>query len=182
MARSATIYRATLELSLIERDRYTEKTVTVARHPSETVERMAVRLLAFGLRYEDALEFGRGVSVTDEPDLWSRRGDGSIDQWIEVGQPDGKRLIKATRQAQQVTLFAFGEGLERWRAAQIDSMKTPRNLGIARIEDGFVAALSSSVGRQIRWSLTLSEGVVYWTCEGQSLDTAPAIWLGDPLR
>jgi uncharacterized protein YaeQ len=182
MARGATIYRATLELSLIDRDRYAEKTLTVARHPSETIERMVVRLLAYALRYEDALEFGRGVSATEEPDLWSRRGDGSIDQWVEVGQPDGKRLVKATRQAQQVTLFAFGEGIERWRAAQIDPLETPGNLAVARIEDGFVAALSSSVGRQLRWSITSSEGVVYWTSGDESLDTTPQIWLGDPLN
>ena len=93
MARGATIYRANLELSDVDRGVYAEATLTLARHPSETLERTLVRLLAFALCYEPDLEFGRGVSATDEPDLWSREGDGRVRRWIEVGQPDGKRLV-----------------------------------------------------------------------------------------
>lgn len=181
MARNATIHRATLELSLIDRDVYAEPTVTVARHPSETLERMVMRLIAFGLRYEEGLEFGRGVSATDEPDLWSRHADGRIVQWVEVGQPDAKRLVKASRQAERVTLFSFGDGAERWRVAQIDSIEPPDNLAIARIEDGLVYALAASVDRQIRWSMTLSEGIVYLTSGGHCFETTPEIWLGEPL-
>ena len=182
MARNATIHRARLELSLVDRDVYSEKTITVARHPSETMERMVMRLLAFGLSYEEGLEFGRGVSASDEPDIWSRHGDGRIAQWIEVGQPDAKRLVKASRQAERVMLFAFGEGVERWRASQIDPMRAPENLAIARIEDRFVGLLASSVDRQIHWSITLSEGIIFVNAGDQSFDTTPELWLADPLH
>lgn len=181
MARGATIYRAQLELSLVDRDVYAELPLTLARHPSETLERTLMRLLAFGLRYEPGLEFGRGVSATDEPDAWSREGDGRVRQWVEVGQPDGKRLVKAARQSERVSLFAFGPGLAPWRAAQIDAIDPPANLGVAQIDDEFVAEVAAEVERQLRWSLTVSEGIVFLSTDDGSFETTPEIWLGDPL-
>ncbi len=120
MARNATIYRAELELSHVDRDVYADLRLTVARHPSETLERTVMRLLAFGLRYDEGLEFGRGVSATDEPDLWRRAGDGRVIEWIEVGQPEAKRLIKASRQSGRCQVVVCGEGTLRWRQARLD--------------------------------------------------------------
>lgn len=181
MARGATLYKARLELSLVDRNVYAERDVTLARHPSETLQRALVRALAYALRFEEDLEFGRGVSATDEPDLWSREGDGRPRQWIEVGQPGGKRLIKAARQSERVTLFAFGDGVERWRQGQLDEIDAPANLSVARIDDDFLDALAAETDRQLRWSLTLSEGIVFLTTGDVSFETAPAVWLGDPL-
>jgi uncharacterized protein YaeQ len=181
MARGATIYRAQLELSLIDRDVYASPTLTLARHPSETHERALVRALAYCLRFEEGLEFGRGVSAKDEPDLWSREGDGRPRQWIEVGQPDAKRLIKAARQSARLSLFVFGEGSDRWRASQLDANQFPSNVSVARIAESFIADLAGSMDRQLRWSLTLSEGIVFLTSGEQSFETSPEVWLGDPL-
>jgi len=181
MARGATIYRVQLELSLIDRNVYGERTMSVARHPSETLERTLVRILAFALRFDEALEFGRGVSATDEPDLWSREGDGRVREWIEVGQPDGKRLVKAARQSERVTLFAFGDGVERWKAAQLDGIDAPTNLSVARLDDAFIEDLAAESERQLRWSVTLSEGIVFVNAGDQSFETTPVVWLGDPL-
>lgn len=183
MARGATIYRVQLELSLVDRGVYTERTTTVAQHPSETLERTLARILAYALRFNSDLEveFGRGVSATDEPDLWSREGDGRVREWIEVGQPDGKRLIKASRHSNRVTLFAFGDGVERWRKAQLDGMTAPENLAVARIDDDFLSEVAATTKRQLRWSLTVSEGIVFLTSGDHSFETTPEIWLGDPL-
>ena len=181
MARGATIYKASLELSLVDRNVYAEPSVTVARHPSETHERTLVRVLAYALRFESDLEFGRGVSSTEEPDLWSREGDGRPRQWIEVGQPDGKRLIKAARQSERTTLFAFGEGLERWRDAQLSDLEGQADLSIARVDDAFLADLAAATDRQLRWSVTLSDGVVFLTSGDDSFKTTLDVWLGDPL-
>jgi len=181
MARGATIYRVQLEVSLVDRNLYGERTMSVARHPSETLERTLVRVLAFALRFDEHLEFGRGVSATEEPDLWSREGDGRVREWIEVGQPDGKRLVKASRQSQQTTLFAFGDGIERWKASQLDSIEPPSNLSAARIDDEFLNDLAAKSDRQLRWSLTLSDGVVFLTTSEGSFETTPEIWLGNPL-
>jgi len=181
MARNATIYRAQLELSHVDRNVYSELQLTIAQHPSETTERMLMRLLAYGLRYDEGLEFGRGVSATDEPDLWRREGDGRVIEWIEVGQPDAKRLIKASRQSGRCQLFVFGDGAERWREAQLADMKTPDNLGIARIEDRFISEVAATVDRQLRWSMTVAEGTIFLTTGDSSFDTTPEIWIGDPL-
>ena len=181
MARSATIYRVQLELSHVDRDVYAELQLTLARHPSETMERAVMRVLAYGLRYDEGLEFGRGVSATDEPDLWRREGDGRVLEWIEVGQPDAKRMIKASRQSGCCQVFAFGAGAERWRKAQLDEMKIPDNLGVACIDDVFVDALAADVDRQIRWSMTVAEGTIFLTAGDESFDTSPTVWVGDPL-
>jgi uncharacterized protein YaeQ len=182
MARGATIYRTRLELSLVDRDVYTEVTTSVARHPSETHERTLARILAFALCYEAGLEFGRGVSATDEPDLWSREGDGRPRHWIEVGQPDAKRLVKAARQSARATLFAFGEGLERWRQTHLESLDAPRNLSVLRLDDAFLSDLAAHSDRQIRWSVTLSDGAVYVATAGdESFETRLETWLGAPL-
>ncbi len=181
MAQKATIYRAQFELSHVDRNVYAERQLTIARHPSETLERMLVRLLAYGLRYEEDLEFGRGVSATDEPDLWRREGDGRVIEWIEVGQPDAKRLIKASRQSGACRLFVFGDGAERWRAAQLEGMKAPDNLGVARLDDAFIKAIADGVDRQIRWSMTVSDGMVFLSADDAHHEITPEVWLGDPL-
>lgn len=181
MARNATIYRVQLELSHVDRDIYASLPLTLARHPSETLERMVLRLLAFGLRYQEGLEFGRGVSATDEPDLWRREGDGRVSEWIEVGQPDAKRLIKACRQSGRCQLFISGEGALRWRKAQLDGMKIPDNLGVAHIEDDFVASLAEAIDRQIRWSMTVTDNRVFLTTGEATFETSPEVWVGDPL-
>ena len=181
MARGATIYKAQLSLSLVDRDVYEERTITVARHPSETHERTLVRVLAYALLYEPGLEFGRGVSATDEPALWLREGDGRAAHWIEVGQPDGKRLLKAARHSGRATLFAFGEGLDRWRTAQVETLDAPSNLSIARVDEDFLAALAGVTDRQLHWSVTLSDGLVFLTSGEDSFETSFEVWLGDPL-
>ena len=181
MARGATIYKASLELSLVDRHVYDEVQVTVARHPSETHERTLVRTLAYALRYDRDLAFGRGVSATDEPDLWSQEGDGRPREWIEVGQPDGKRLMKAGRQSERVTVFAFGEGVLRWREANVDTNELPANVSVARIDDGFLEALAATTDRQLRWSVTLSEGILFLSSGDDSFQTTPEIWRGEPL-
>ena len=181
MARGAKIYRARVELSHVDRNVYTEFQTTVARHPSETLQRTVMRLLAFCLRYDEGLEFGRGVSTPDEPDLWRREGDGRVIEWIEVGQPDSRRLIKASRLSRRCRLFVFGEGSSRWRKAQLEEMKAPANLAVAHIESDFVDAIANSTDRQFRWSLTVSEGTIFLTAGETTLETAPDVWLGDPL-
>jgi uncharacterized protein YaeQ len=181
MAQKATIYRATLDVSHVDRGVYGEHALTVARHPSETMERTVMRMLAYVLRCDEGLEFGRGVSAADEPDLWRREGDGRVLEWIEVGQPDAKRLIKAARQSQECRLFVFGDGASRYRSAQLDGMKVPENLSVAHLDDAFVRAVAATCDRQIRWSVTVSDGMIFLDANGEHFETAPEIWIGAPL-
>lgn len=180
MARGATIYRARIEVSHVDRDVYAEQQLTIARHPSETLERMVMRLLAYGLRYDETLEFGRGVSATDEPDLWRRAGDGRVLEWIEVGQPDAKRLVKAARKSESCRLFVFGDGADRWRAAQLAGERLPSNLSVTRIDDAFVRPVAAAVDRQLAWSMTVADGTLFLSTGDHAFETSPEVWLGDP--
>ena len=109
MALKPTIYKAQVELADSDRSCYESLTLTMARHPSETLERMAARLLAFCINYSRGLEFTRGLSTVDEPALWLHSDSGEIEHWIEVGQPEEPRLRKACGRARQVSLYTFGK-------------------------------------------------------------------------
>ena len=102
MALGATIYKATLDISDLDRGWYGSRSLTVARHPSETEERMMVRILAFCLYADEKLEFGRGLSAEDEPDLWETNDAGDIGRWIDVGNPDNKALRRAAGRSDDV--------------------------------------------------------------------------------
>ena len=102
MALKATIFKASLQVSDMDRKYYAEHALTLARHPSETDERMMLRVLAFALNAHEHLAFGKGLSDTDEPDLWQKDLTGRILHWIDVGQPDEKRLIRASGRADRL--------------------------------------------------------------------------------
>src|SRR4249920_1896129 len=108
MAPKATIYKAELQVSDMDRHYYATHALTLAQHPSETNERLMVRLLAFALYADERLEFGRGLSSDDEPDLWRKSLTGEIEQWIELGQPDEQRIRKACGRARQVVVVNYG--------------------------------------------------------------------------
>jgi uncharacterized protein YaeQ len=108
MALNATIYKAELQVSDMDRHYYATHALTLARHPSETEERLMVRLLAFALYADERLEFGKGLSADDEPDLWRKDYSGDIQQWIELGQPDEARIRKACGRAEQVVVINYG--------------------------------------------------------------------------
>ena len=114
MALKATIYKATVNVADLDRNQFLDASLTLARHPSETQERMMLRLLAW-LKYADErLQFTRGLCADDEPEAWLRNDHLGIDLWIELGLPDERRIKKACTQAAEVALFAYNS-----RAAQI---------------------------------------------------------------
>ena len=143
MALKATIFKAGLQVSDMDRNYYGEHSLTLARHPSETDERMMMRVLAFALNAHEHLAFGKGLSDTDEPDLWQKDLTGSIVHWIDVGQPDEKRLIRASGRADRVTVYAYGRGADLWWAANADRLARAKNLTVWRVP----AEASESVGK-----------------------------------
>lgn len=108
MALRATIFKAELNIADSDRHYYASHSLTLARHPSETDERMMVRLLAFALNGREDLSFTKGLSEVDEPDLWLKDLTGAIDLWIDVGQPDERRILKACGRADQVVIYCYG--------------------------------------------------------------------------
>src|SRR4051812_5437311 len=107
MALKATICRAQLQIADIERNYFQDHALTIARHPSETDERMMVRVLAYAIHADEALLFGKGLSEDDEPDLWIKDLTGAIKLWIDVGQPDEKRIRRACGRADRVFVYAY---------------------------------------------------------------------------
>ena len=107
MALKATIYKAELQIADMDRNYYQEHLLTLARHPSETDERMMIRLLAFAIHASDSLTFTKGLFDTEEPDLWQKDLTGAIQLWIEVGQPDEKRLMKACGRSEHVIVYSY---------------------------------------------------------------------------
>ena len=108
MALKATVFKAQVQISDMDRHYYATHSLTLARHPSETDERMMVRLLAFCLFADSALGFTKGLCSDEEPDLWQLGLTGEIERWIEVGQPDERRLRKACGRAREVVVVNYG--------------------------------------------------------------------------
>ena len=114
VALKSTIFKVALQVADMERGYYADHALTIARHPSETDERMMLRVLAFALHAGPDLAFGKGLSTDDEPDLWQRDLTGAIGLWIDVGQPDEKLLRRACGRARQVVVYAYGRGVDLW--------------------------------------------------------------------
>jgi uncharacterized protein YaeQ len=114
MALKPTIYKTRLQLADSDRNQFESLTLTLAQHPSETLERMTARLIAFCMNWEPRIEFTRGLSSTDEPAIWLHTDTGEIDHWIDVGQPDEARLRKACGRTLRVSVYAFGNSATTW--------------------------------------------------------------------
>lgn len=163
MALKATIFKASLQVSDMDRNYYGEHSLTLARHPSETDERMMMRVLAFALNAHEHLAFGKGLSDTDEPDLWQKDLTGRIVHWIDVGQPDEKRLIRASGRADRVTVYTYGRGAELWWAANAERLTRAKNLAVWRVP---TAASESVVGiaeRAMQLQCTVQDGQIWFS-------------------
>ena len=161
MALKSTIYKAEVSVADIDRGYYRDHVLRLAQHPSETHERMMVRLLAFALFADDALEFGRGISTEDEPDLWRRDATGSIEQWIEVGLPAERELRKACGRAREVHVLAYGgRAVDLWWQEACDKLARQPALTVREVPLDASQALARLVDRSMKLQVTIQEGHV----------------------
>ena len=169
MALSATVFKFELGVSDVDHGYYADHTLTVARHPSETDERMMVRLLAFGLRahrlgnVDGELVFGAGLSTPGVPDLRLADYTGRILEWIIVGQPDERALGKAANQADQVLLFPFAAGVATWWRTVGPKVAGLPNLSVVQIPHAPVQRLAQTVDRRVAAQVMVMEGEVTMT-------------------
>lgn len=162
MALKSTIFKAELSVADIDRGYYHDHALTIARHPSETDERMMVRLLAFALHADDNLAFGRGLSSDDEPDLWQRDLTGSIERWIEVGLPDEREVRKACGRAREVCVLAYGgRAVELWWQGARERLERQDRLAVTEVPVDASRALASMADRSMRLQVTIQEGHVF---------------------
>jgi uncharacterized protein YaeQ len=170
MAVKATVFRAELQVSDMDRHYYATHALTLARHPSETDERLMVRLLAFALYADDRLEFGRGLSSEDEPDLWRKSRSGEIELWIDLGQPDDSRIRKACGRAEQVVVINYsGRAADIWWDKVAPSLSRCANLTVLDIAATTVAELAALADRGMRLQCMIQDGNVELYGEGSSI-------------
>jgi uncharacterized protein YaeQ len=163
MALGATIFKATVQISDMDRGYYQEHVLTIARHPSETDERMMVRLLAFCLHAAEGLSFGKGLSTDDEPDLWEKDLTGAIVSWIDVGLPDGKRIRKACGRAKAVFVYSYGvQGARLWWEKTSGDLERARNVTVMRLP-AETRELAKLAERNMRLTCTIQDRHVWLT-------------------
>jgi uncharacterized protein YaeQ len=168
MASNATIFKATLHISDMDRQYYQDHAVTLARHPSETDERMMVRLLAFALHAHEALSFGRGVSAEEEPALWVKDLTGAIDIWIEVGQPNEKSIRQACGRAKQVYVYTYGgRGADQWWEKNLTTLERLDNLTVVNLPQEGSQALAQLTQPSMQLQCTIQERHI-WMMEGET--------------
>jgi uncharacterized protein YaeQ len=162
MALKSTIFKAELSVADIDRGYYRDHAVMIARHPSETDERMMIRLLAFALHADDGLTFGRGLSTEDEPDVWRRDLTGAIEQWIEVGLPDEREVRKACGRAREVYVLAYGgRAVHLWWQNARDKLERQDRLAVSEVPIEASRALAQLANRSMRLQFTIQEGHVF---------------------
>jgi len=170
MARPSTIYKASIQLSNVDRGVYESLQATVAQHPSETEERLVARLLAYAIFHEPELAFTKGISATDEPDLWVKGADGRVRFWVEVGLPEADRIIKASRHSERVALLACGKALASWDQQHLPKLEKLANLTVISMDQAFITSLASRLERSITWSVTITEGNLYLTIGEETME------------
>ena len=158
MALKATIFKAALQIADMDRGYYAEHPLTIARHPSETDERMMLRVLAFALHAGPGLAFGRGLSTADEPDLWQRDLTGAIGLWIDVGLPDEKLVRRACGRADEVVVYAYGRGAEPWWARSRNALERVRNLRVMSVSAATGQELGKLAQRTMQLQCTIQDG------------------------
>jgi uncharacterized protein YaeQ len=162
MALKSTIFKAELSVADIDRGYYRDFVLTIARHPSETDERMMVRLLAFALHADERLAFGRGLSTEDEADLWQRDLTGSIEKWIDVGLPDEREVRKACGRARAVDVLAYGgRAVELWWQGAREKLERQERLAVSEVPGEASKALAPLAGRSMRLQVTIQEGHIF---------------------
>lgn len=178
MALKATIYKAKVGFSDLDRQIYAEHSVTVARHPSETDERMLVRMLAFALnapanRDEEPLDFDKDIWDPDEPSLCQRSLTGRILHWIDVGQPDEKRLLRVTARVDRMSVYSFGASTAIWWKELEPRLTRTQNLLVWQIPSRQSQLLASLAQRVMQLQVTVQDGLI-WVEEGsRSVEVTP---------
>jgi len=177
MAIKSTIFKAELQITDMDRNYYQDHQLTMARHPSENDERMMVRLLAFALNASESLQFTRGLSSEDEPEIWQKSMSDEIELWIDLGQPDEKRIRKACGRAREVVIYTYQQrSSEVWWEQQRNKLERFDNLGVVNIPDESVALLGQMAQRAMRLQCTIQDGQLWFSNGEQAIEVMPDIW------
>lgn len=176
MALKPTIYKVEMNVSDIDRNHFDNYSLTLALHPSETLERMSGRLLAFCFNADEQLSFTRGLSTSDEPALWQVSLDDRIENWIDLGQPDPERLKKASGRSEAVTVYAFGRGVDSWWSLNSAAIAALPKVQVHHINWDDIEQLAQCWQRTLTLDVTITEGICYLNAGDVSLQITPDSW------
>ncbi len=179
MALKATIYKATVNVADLDRNQFLDATLTLARHPSETQERMMLRLLAWIKFANERLQFTRGLSAEDEPEAWLRNDHLGIDLWIELGLPEERRIKKACTQSKEVALFTYNSrAAQVWWQQNQSKLAGFSNLSIWYLDDEQLAQLSAFASRTMALQATIQDGAIWLSDAENNMEIHLTTWQG----
>jgi uncharacterized protein YaeQ len=163
MALKATVYKADLQISDIDRHYYQNHALTLAQHPSETIERMMIRLLVFALHAHEDLTFTRGLSSDEEPDIWLKLPTDEIDIWIDLGQPDEKRIRKACGRANKVFIYTYSQrSADVWWQQINSKLDRFNNLHVISLVDETGSSLAPLAQRKMNLQCNIQDHEVWF--------------------
>jgi uncharacterized protein YaeQ len=175
MSLKAIIHKASIQLSQLDTNVYADHQLTVAKHPSETDERMMLRLLAYALHAPTDtdlgnLEFTKDMFEPDEPCLWQKDYTGYLQQWIDLGQPDEKRIMRAAGRAKRVSIYTYSAASSPWWASTADKVARAKNLSVWRVQPEHSAALALLADRSMSLNITVQDGILYVEAGSRSVE------------
>ena len=178
MAIKATIHKAQLHIADMDRGVYADHNVIIARHPSETDERMMIRLLAFALNVpiddkRGNLEFAKDLWDVDEPALWHKDYTDAVLHWIDVGQPDDKRLMRAAGRAERVSVYTFSSSTPVWWKGIETKLTRASNLVVWQIDAEQSQALAKLAERGMQLQITHQDGTAWVSSATDSVEITP---------
>ena len=167
MALKATIFKADISITDMDRNYYNEHNLTIARHPSENDERMMLRIIAFIVNAHERLQFTKGLSDDDEPDLWQKSFSDEIELWIELGQPSEQRIKKGCNQSQQMMIYSYANNsFEEWWKKEKTKLQTRKNLSVFTLPEELITTLANTVQRSMQIQATIQDGQIWLTIGG----------------
>lgn len=161
MALKATINKAIISLSDMDRHYYQTLNLIIAQHPSETDRRMMVRILAFILNAHEDLAFTKGLSSDEEPEIWQKDYSEQIQLWIELGQIDEKRIKKGCNKAQKMRLYSYGSSVDVWWSKIQNKLHDHKNLNIYKIDEQTCEQLEQLAGRSMNLQCSIDSGQIW---------------------
>jgi len=169
MALKATIHKADLQIADMDRHVYADHALTIARHPSETDERMMVRVLAYALYAQDGIAFTKGLFDVDEPEVWVKSLTGEITLWIDLGQPDEARIRRACSRAEQVIVLCYSSGCEVWWKQIASKLTRFSNLTVLQLPAEASQTLATLAERSMRLQCMVQDGEIWINTDTQNV-------------
>ena len=169
MALTATIHTVDIQLSDVDRGVYETLALRVARHPSETEEYLLTRVLAYCLEYTEGIAFSKGLSEPDEPAISVRDLTGALRAWIEVGAPDAARLHKASKAAPRVAVYMHKDPVNFLRGLSGERIHRAESLELLEVDRELLSGLVARLDRRMAFDLSVTDGDLYLTIDGETL-------------